>query len=85
VNVGAYIATKQRMLAAHTSQLSWVVKQHGIDDYAGAMDAWTRTRGESFGVAYAEGFRQYRCHPYPGTKLLQELVGDALLWKAAYT
>jgi LmbE family N-acetylglucosaminyl deacetylase len=82
VNVEAYIETKRRMLAAHASQLSWVVKQHGIDDYAASMDAWTKKRGKSFGVAYAEGFRQYKCHPYPATPLLQELVGSALLTNA---
>ncbi len=79
VNVEAQIEIKRRMLAAHASQLSWVVKQHGIDDYAGSMDAWTRKRGKSFGVTYAEGFRQYKCHPYPATPLLQELVRDAVL------
>jgi LmbE family N-acetylglucosaminyl deacetylase len=79
VNVQAEIETKRCMLAAHASQLSWVVKQHGIDDYAGSMDAWTKKRGRSFGVAYAEGFRQYKCHPYPTMPLLQDLVGDALL------
>ncbi len=79
VDVAAHIETKRRMLAAHASQLSWIVKQHGIDDYAASMDAWTRKRGLSFGVTYAEGFRQYKCHPYPATPLLQELVGGALL------
>jgi hypothetical protein len=29
-------------------------------------------------VRYAEGFRQYKHHPYPTTPLLQELVGDRL-------
>ena len=79
VNVEAHFETKKRMLASHASQLNWVVKQHGIDDYTGSMEAWTRKRGKSFGVAYAEGFRHYTGHPYPRTPLLQELVGDALL------
>ncbi len=82
VNVESQIETKRRMLAAHASQFSWVVKQHGIDDYAGSMDAWTKKRGKSFGVGYAEGFRQYKCHPYPATPLLQGLAGDALLTNA---
>jgi N-acetylglucosamine malate deacetylase 1 len=81
VDVGTQIETKRRMLAAHASQLSWVVKQHGVDDYIGSMDAWTRKRGRSFGVAFAEGFRHYKCHPYPASPLLQELVGQALLTK----
>jgi LmbE family N-acetylglucosaminyl deacetylase len=79
VNVEAQMETKRHMLSAHESQLSWVVKQHGINDYTGSMDAWTRKRGKSFGVGYAEGFRQYKCHPYPTTPLLQDLVGSALL------
>ena len=81
VNVEAHMETKRRMLSAHASQLNWVVKQHGIDDYTGSMDAWTRKRGKSFGVGYAEGFRQYKCHPYPATPLLQDLAGRALLSK----
>jgi LmbE family N-acetylglucosaminyl deacetylase len=79
VNVEAFMQIKHRMLAAHASQASWVAKQHEISDQLGSMDEWTKFRGKSFGVAYAEGFRQYRHHPYPNTPLLQELVGDALL------
>jgi len=79
VNVDAMMDTKRRMLAAHASQQSWVRKQHGIDSYVGAMEAWTRHRGRTFGVAHAEGFRQYTSHPYPRTALLQELVAEALL------
>ncbi len=79
VNVAAFMDTKRAMLAAHDSQRSWVLKQHGIDNYLGAMDRWTARRGRHFGVAYAEGFRQYRTHPYPATPLLQELAGPALL------
>ena len=45
----------------------------------GAMESWTKRRGKHFGVGYAEGFRQYKTHPYPATPLLQELVGEALL------
>jgi LmbE family N-acetylglucosaminyl deacetylase len=79
VNVETFMETKRQMLSAHESQRSWVKKQHGIDNYVGAMEAWTRFRGKRFGVAYAEGFRQYTSHPYPRTELLQELSGDALL------
>ena len=79
VDVTAQLETKRAMLAAHESQRGWVSKQHGIDDYVDAMTAWTRRRGRHFGVAYAEGFRPYRVHPYPTTPLLEELVGTALL------
>lgn len=79
VEVGDHFATKQAMLAAHESQDSWVSRQHDISDHQAAMEAWTRRRGRDFGVALAEGFRQYRHHPYPRTPLLQELLGDALV------
>ncbi len=79
VDVTAWFDTKARMLVAHQSQIGWVEKQHAISDYTASMERWTRRRGKHFGVTYAEGFRQYSCHPYPATPLLQDLVGDALL------
>ena len=79
VDIGKCFSVKERMFACHKSQAGWEAKQHAIDDFIGAMERWTKWRGKTFGVTYAEGFRQYRCHPYPRTPLLQELVGDALL------
>ena len=79
VDIGATLETKQRMLAAHESQLSWLAKQHNLTDPVAAMTAWTARRGRDFGVEAAEGFRQYRNEPYPRSPLLQELVGVALL------
>ncbi|WP_421931946.1 PIG-L deacetylase family protein [Phenylobacterium sp.] len=77
--VGDHFATKQAMLAAHKSQDSWVSQQHDISDHQASMEAWTRRRGRDFGVPLAEGFRQYRHHPYPRTPLLQALLGEALV------
>lgn len=79
VNVDDYFAIKREMLAAHASQRNWLLRQHGMDDYLQMMEEWTHERGQSLGVHYAEGFRQYRHHPYPVSPLLQELVGDLLL------
>ena len=80
VDVGAaHFATKKRMLAAHESQASWLLTQHGIADPAASMEGWTRRRGKDFGVEFAEGFRQYKHQPYPKTPLLQTLLGPALL------
>jgi len=79
VDVGATFARKREMLEAHASQRGWVLKQHGIDNYVASTEAWTRRRGKHFGVAFAEGFRQYKVHPYPAQTLLQEIVGAALL------
>lgn len=79
VDITPYFDTKAAMLAAHESQADWLVKQHGITDQLASMRAWSARRGREYGVAYAEGFRQYRHHPYPRTDLLQTLVGPALL------
>ncbi|HEY1752113.1 MAG TPA: PIG-L family deacetylase [Caulobacteraceae bacterium] len=79
VDIGAWLETKRRMLMAHQSQVAWVARQHGIADYAGSMTAWAARRGRDFGVAAAEGFRQYRNQPYPASPALQDLVGQALL------
>jgi LmbE family N-acetylglucosaminyl deacetylase len=77
VDIAGVIDIKRAMLAAHKSQREWVLRQHGIDDYLGSMEAFARKRGAEFGVALAEGFRQYRHHPYPRTPLLQDVLGDA--------
>lgn len=78
VDISPQMATKREMLAKHVSQFGWVAKQHDLDDYTGAMDRFSVKRGEMFGVVYAEGFRQYTGTPYPRSKVLQELVGEAL-------
>jgi LmbE family N-acetylglucosaminyl deacetylase len=78
VDIGDFLETKRRMLMAHRSQVAWVARQHGIDDYAGSMVSWGERRGRDFGVAYAEGFRQYRHPPYPATPALQDLLGDVV-------
>jgi N-acetylglucosamine malate deacetylase 1 len=82
-DLGEAFSTKRAMLAAHESQAAWVARQHGVADHLASMDAWTRRRGADFGVAAAEGFRQYRHPPYPRTPLLQELRGAALLTAAS--
>lgn len=76
VDVSEHIELKKRMLACHESQRAWLLKHHGMDNYIETMEQWTRERGQLGGVTYAEGFRQYGCHPYPRTPRLQELLGS---------
>ena len=78
VDVSEHIDLKRRMLAAHESQTTWLLAQHGITDPIEAMAGLSRKRGEEFGVAWAEGFRQYRNEPYPRSPLLQTLLGRAV-------
>jgi LmbE family N-acetylglucosaminyl deacetylase len=79
VDIGAAFARKQRMLAQHRSQREWLAAHHGVDDYLGMMERWTRARGALAGIELGEGFRHYRGHAYPTSALLEELVGDDVL------
>jgi LmbE family N-acetylglucosaminyl deacetylase len=74
VDVTSTFAIKRDMLSQHASQREWLKRQHNIDDYIETMESWTRARGVSAGVEYAEGFRRYRGHPYPQSPLLEGLV-----------
>ncbi|MDB5479686.1 MAG: family carbohydrate esterase [Caulobacteraceae bacterium] len=78
VDIGGVMETKRRMLSAHQSQKSWLLKQHGITDFTAGMEAQSARRGRDFGVAFAEGFRHYRHPPYPRDPLLQALLGAIL-------
>jgi LmbE family N-acetylglucosaminyl deacetylase len=76
VDVAEHLELKKQMLAAHNSQRAWLQKHHGMDNYIETMEAWTRARGELVGFGLGEGFRQYRCHPYPQSPKLQQLLGE---------
>jgi LmbE family N-acetylglucosaminyl deacetylase len=83
VDISAQFETKMAMLAKHESQFAWVIKQHGIADYAASLGTFSAKQGSLFGVGYAEGFRQYTGTPYPRTDALQKLAGGALRAQAA--
>ena len=74
VDVSRVFETKRRMLACHASQRNWLLRQHGIDEYLEMQARWGASRGAEIGVAQAEGFRQYRGHPYPHENLLLRLI-----------
>lgn len=78
VNVTSTFETKRAMLAQHESQRSWLKQQHGVDDYLDQMEQWTRACGNRAGVAYGEGFRQYKIHPYPHEPVLQQILAEYL-------
>ena len=79
VDVTKVLDLKKEMLACHASQRNWLMRQHGMDNYLDQMVIWTRDCGMRFGLPAAEGFRQYRGHPYPSSPLLQELLGEELV------
>jgi LmbE family N-acetylglucosaminyl deacetylase len=74
VDVADVLDVKRAMIGCHESQRAWLKKQHGMEDYVETSMAWTAKRGASFGLPYAEGFRQYHGHPYPQSPLLQEIL-----------
>jgi LmbE family N-acetylglucosaminyl deacetylase len=74
VNVASTFAEKRNMLAEHKSQRNWLLKHHGMDDYLGTMEAWTREAGALAGFELAEGFRRYKGHAYPQTPALEALL-----------
>ena len=76
VDVSSVFETKAAMLACHSSQRNWLLKQHGIDEYLHLQRDHGARRGAEIGVAYAEGFRQYRGHPYPTENRLISLLGQ---------
>ena len=74
VDVSATFELKQRMLACHESQRSWLRQQHGIDEYLKKSERWAALRGEEIDAAYGEAFTQYKGHPYPDDNRLLELL-----------
>jgi len=81
VNVETTFEKKKQMLAQHRSQREWLLKHHGVDDYMDMMESQTREIGRRAGLAFGEGFRHYKGHPYPQTPLLEELLGPELVVK----
>jgi N-acetylglucosamine malate deacetylase 1 len=75
VNIASTFEVKRNMLAQHASQREWLRRQHGVDEYLGMMEHWTREVGRLAGIEYGEGFRIYKGHPYPQTPLLEDLLG----------
>ena len=76
VDVSFVYPRKQEMLVCHDSQRNWLLRQHGIDEFLRAQEQWGARRGAEIGVAQAEAFRHYRCHPYPRDNLLLQLLGQ---------
>ena len=75
VDISAQIEQKSDALKAHDSQRSWLMRQHGMDNYIESMKTWSAKRGAEIGVEYAEAFHQHLGHPHPHDNKLAELLG----------
>ena len=82
VDITSAIDLKERMLAAHESQRSWLREQHGEDEYLHWMRRVGAARAKDFrkkSVTYAEGFRPHLGHGFPHEDLLTEALGKPLV------
>ena len=82
VDITGSIELKEKMLACHDSQRSWLRHQHGEDEYLLWMRRVGADRARDFGragVKYAEGFRQHRGHGFPHEDHLTAVLGKRLV------
>jgi LmbE family N-acetylglucosaminyl deacetylase len=79
VDITPVFKKKTEMLACHESQRAWLRAHHHMDNYIDSMEQWTQARGQIASVKYGEGYRHYKCHPYPTTPLLEQLLGDRVV------
>jgi LmbE family N-acetylglucosaminyl deacetylase len=75
VDITEVMPLKERMLACHESQRSWLRVQHGEDEYIQSMKRWSADRGRDAGVEYAEGFMPHLGHGFPKTDYLSQALG----------
>lgn len=74
VNITNEMPVKEKMLACHESQRSWLLEHHKMDEYILAMKRFAEIRGKEIGTQYAEGFRQHLGHGYPQGNILKEIL-----------
>jgi LmbE family N-acetylglucosaminyl deacetylase len=82
VDITTSVDLKERMLAAHDSQRSWLRHQHGEDEYLHWMRRVGADRARDFRtprVKYAEGFRPHLGHGFPREDHLTATLGKKLV------
>jgi LmbE family N-acetylglucosaminyl deacetylase len=82
VDITAVIDVKERALAAHDSQRSWLRAQHGEDEYLHWMRRMGADRARDVrkaAVKYAEGFVPHLGHGFPKDDVLTAALGKALV------
>ncbi len=83
VDISDEIETKERMLACHESQQSWLLS-HQDSEYILAMKRFSAKRGKEINTSYAEGFRQHLGHGYQHDNILKEILGDRVVVRALF-
>ena len=82
VDISDEIEVKERMLACHESQQSWLLSHHE-SEYILAMKRFSEKRGKEIKTGYAEGFRQHLGHGYPREIILKEILGESVIIKTS--
>lgn len=79
VDITSVIDDKEKMLALHASQRSWLQEQHGEDEYLHWMRRQGTVRAADFArdtVKYAEGYRPHLGSGFPKDDHLTPALGD---------
>lgn len=82
VDITGVIGQKEKMLAAHDSQRSWLREQHGEDEYLLWMRRMGADRARDLNdpaVRVAEGFVPHLGHGFPRHDHLTESLGPSLV------
>ncbi|MDD5707378.1 MAG: PIG-L family deacetylase [Kiritimatiellae bacterium] len=74
IDVGAAMATKEKMLACHASQRDWLAAHNKMDSYIQTMKELSRGHGRLIGREHGEGFIQHRGHGYPADNILASIL-----------
>jgi LmbE family N-acetylglucosaminyl deacetylase len=86
VDISGVVDLKEKMLACHESQRSWLQAQHGEDEYLAWMRRVGADRARDIGdpqVRYAEGFRQHLGHGFPRQDHLTAALGPGVVKRVA--
>lgn len=76
VDISVTSLRKQRMLACHESQRSFLSAQQGISDMVDVAQAMAARAGRAIGWDKAEGFRQHLGQGFPQDNVLSELLHE---------
>jgi LmbE family N-acetylglucosaminyl deacetylase len=82
VDITSVMDVKEKMLAKHESQRSWLRAQHGEDEYLLSMKRWSADRAADFrkkDVRFAEGFTRHLGHGFPHADILVSALGPKLV------
>jgi LmbE family N-acetylglucosaminyl deacetylase len=84
VDISSVLETKEKMLAAHDSQRSWLREQHGEDEYLLWMRRLGADRARDLAdpeVKAAEGFTPHWGHGFPREDYLTKALGPDFVKK----